>query len=383
MYPDLSYLFHDLFGTAPDNAFSVIKTFGLFLALAFLASAYVLYLEFRRREEMGVFKASERVTNYDKNYLYKNTLINALIAFFFGFKLPYIFQNFQNFKVDPASMVFSGKGVLWTGLILALGFGLYFFFTEQKSEYFGKTIKESILPSARITDITIVAAISGILGARLFSIFENMEGFLNDPIGTLFSGSGLTIYGGLILAFMVVYWYVHKLGIKPIQVMDAVAPALIVGYGVGRMGCHFSGDGDWGIVNELDKPSWFFLPDSFWSYSYPRNVLREGVEIAGCVGNYCRELSPPVFPTPIYEIFLCGLIFLILWNLRKRITIPGVIFFIYLTLNGVERFFIEQIRVNERYDLMGLNWSLSQAIAFGFIVIGLVALFILYRRKNN
>ena len=94
MYPDLSYLFHDLFGTAPDNAFSVIKTFGLFLALAFLASAYELYLEFRRREEMGVFKASERVTNYDKNYLYENTLVNALIAFFFGFIHGISFINY-------------------------------------------------------------------------------------------------------------------------------------------------------------------------------------------------------------------------------------------------------------------------------------------------
>ena len=383
MYPDLSYFFHDLFGTAPDNAFSIIKTFGFFLALAFVASAYTLYLEFKRREDSGVFQASIQTKTYDKNYLIKNTLINGLIAFCFGFKLPYIFQNFETFKGDPAGMVFSSQGNIMIGILLGLLFGAYYYFQEQKSEYFGKTIKERVLPSQRISDITIVAAISGVLGARLFSIFENMEGFLNDPLGTLFSGSGLTIYGGLILAFIVVYWYVNKIGIKPIEMMDAVAPALVVGYGVGRMGCHFSGDGDWGIVNELDKPSWFILPDSFWSYSYPRNVLREGVSIPDCVGQYCRELSPGVFPTPIYEIFLCVIILIILWSLRKRIKIPGVIFFIYLGLNGLERFYIEQIRVNERYDLMGLNWSLSQTIAFIFLVAGIIGVAFLYRRNTK
>jgi prolipoprotein diacylglyceryl transferase len=382
MYPDLSYFFHDLFGTSPDNALSVIKTFGLFLAFSFVTSAYLLYLEFKRREESGVFTSSIVSKSYDKQYLIKNMVINGLIAFFLGFKLPYIFQNFDVFKGNPASVVFSAKGNLLFGVLAAIAFGTYYYFAEQKSEYFGKTIKERIWPSQRISDITIIAAISGIIGARLFSIFENMEGFISDPLGTLFSGSGLTIYGGLILAFIVVYWYVNKIGIKPIEMMDAVAPSLVLGYGVGRMGCHFSGDGDWGIVNELDKPAWFLLPDSFWSYSYPRNVLREGIEISDCVGQYCRELSPAVFPTPIYEIFACGLILAILWSLRKRIKIPGVLFFIYLTLNGVERFFIEQIRVNERYDLLGLNWSLSQTIAFVFIGIGIVGALFLIKKKE-
>ena len=383
MYPDLSYFFHDLIGTAPDNAFSVIKTFGLFLAFAFVTSAYTLYLEFKRREESGVFAPSIITKSFDKKYLIKNMIINGLIAFFFGLKLPYIFQNFDSFKANPASIVFSTKGNLLIGLIAAMAFACYYYFAEQKSEYFGKLIKERVWPSQRISDITIVAAISGILGARLFSIFENMEGFISDPLGTLFSGSGLTIYGGLILAFVVVYWYVNKVGIRPIEMMDAVAPALVVGYGVGRMGCHFSGDGDWGIVNESDKPAWFLLPDSFWSYSYPRNVLREGVEMSDCLGQYCRELSPSVFPTPIYEIIACTIIFVVLWSLRKRIKIPGVIFFIYLTLNGVERFFIEQIRVNERYDLLGLNWSLSQTIAFIFIIMGASGVLYLMKSKRS
>ncbi|MBK8832882.1 MAG: prolipoprotein diacylglyceryl transferase [Saprospiraceae bacterium] len=119
------------------------------------------------------------------------------------------------------------------------------------------------MPHHRIGDITILAAISGIIGARLFSIIEseeNIKAFIKDPLDQLLSGSGLAIYGGLILAFITVYWYIYRKGMKPIHVMDAVAPALIMGYGVGRLGCQFSGDGDWGIVNTAPAPGWWFLP---------------------------------------------------------------------------------------------------------------------------
>ena len=80
----------------------------------------------------------------------------------------------------------------------------------------------------------------------------------------------------------------------------------MMGYGVGRMGCQFSGDGDWGIVNEAPKPSWFIFPDWAWAYEYPHNVLNEGVRMVNCVGNHCMKLSPPVYPTPIYEITFCS-----------------------------------------------------------------------------
>jgi prolipoprotein diacylglyceryl transferase len=257
---------------------------------------------------------------------------------------------------------------------------------EAKKEKLDTPIQKTIMvsPIHRITDITMVAAISGLTGAKLFSVLEDWEHFIKDPIGNFFSGSGLTMYGGLILAFFVCYWYVRKKGIPPIQMMDAVAPALIVGYGVGRIGCQLSGDGDWGIVNTAAKPGWMsFLPDWAWAQYYPHNVVREGIPIPNCVGDFCTYLNPPVFPTPMYETLMCVVIFIILWMLRKRITIPGMIFCIYMILNGLERFLIEIIRINPTYPVMGFMLSQAQIIALGLILIGAVSAILLWVRRRS
>lgn len=377
MYPDLSYLFHDLFGSAPDNGFSILKTFGLFLVLAFVASAYVLYLELKRKESIGQFHSVKGTVEVGQNASLIELFSNALFGFIFGFKLVYIAMNFQEFKINPADVLLSAKGNLLAGIAIAAVFGCYRYWDAKRKALDKPYSKEiDIHPYERVGDITMVAAISGIIGARLFSILENMESFLNDPIGQIFSGSGLTIYGGLIVAFAAVYWYINKRGMKPIHMMDASAPAVMMGYAVGRMGCQFSGDGDWGIPNTLAKPDWFIFPDWAWSFDYARNVNNDGSTIPDCVNLYCKYLDPGVFPTPLYEIVFSLISFAILWSLRKRFKKAGMIFFLYLILNGIERFFIEFIRVNERYEFLGLNWSQAQYIAVAFFIIGIMGLIV-------
>ena len=152
---------------------------------------------------------------------------------------------------------------------------------KMRKQTIPKKHQYTITPQSRVVDITLIAAVSGIIGSKLFSVFENFGDFLKDPIGQFFSGSGLTIYGGLILATYVVLRYVHKKGMPVLHVMDAGAPAMILGYAVGRMGCQLSGDGDWGIVNTSPKPDWFFLPDWLWSFRYPHNVIEEGGKNSG------------------------------------------------------------------------------------------------------
>lgn len=394
MYPDLSYILHAIFGTPVDNWASVIQSFGLFLTLAVVTSGFVLYLEFRRYEKEGIFEGvTEKEIIGEGPKLYP-LLVNALVGFLVGFKLIYIVLNFAEFKADAAGVVLSSKGHVLGGILGALIFAAWKWYESNKEKLAEPKIMDKIvMPHERVPDITIIAAIAGIAGSRLFSILENFDDFIQDPIGQLLSGSGLTIYGGLILAFIIVYIYVKRKNLKPILVMDAVAPTLIIGYAVGRLGCQISGDGDWGIVNELAKPSWFFLPDWAWAYEYPHNVINSmnsdpltgntfygGVTIADCNGitavgggtpEHCTKLKDAVYPTPLYEAFLAFVIFIILWVIRKRIQIAGMLFFIYLIFNGVERFFIEGIRVNEHYDVLGLNWSLSQFIAMGLFIAGI------------
>ena len=302
MYPDLSYLFHDLFNTPYDNWTSVFKTFGLLLALAFVGAAYVVYIELKRKEKEGHVHAVKKIRKASDKMNWTNFIINVLIGFIIGFKLIYIFQNMDAFIADGAGVVFSSKGSFGGGLIVAILYGAYNYWNWYRKKDTQKKATEVLVhPYERTGDIVVVAAIAGIVGARLFSILENMDSFLRDPIGQLFSGSGLTIYGGLIVAFFVVYYFVKKWGIPPIHMMDIAALAIILGYGIGRLGCHFSGDGDWGIVNEAVKPAWFILPDWLWAYDYPHNVAESGVFIEGCEAKYCQRLDPPVYPTPLWE----------------------------------------------------------------------------------
>ncbi len=387
MYPDLSYLFHDLIGTAPDNWLSVLKTFGVFLILAFIASAYVLNLELKRKEKEGLLQGFTEEERIGFPATWQEIATNALFGFIIGFKLPYIAQHFQEFRPDPASIILSGKGTWLWGIVAAAIFGFFKYWDTNKRAIAKPHIREvNVLPHHRIGDITILAAISGIIGARLFSIIEseeNIKAFIKDPLDQLLSGSGLAIYGGLIVAFIAVYYYVYKKGMKPIYVMDAVAPALIMGYAVGRLGCQFSGDGDWGIVNNAPPPSWWFLPDWAWAFKYPHNVLNDGIPIEGCTWDYCRQLGEAVYPTPLYETFFSLIIFTILWTLRKRFKVPGMIFFLYVLLNGIERFFIEKIRTNPDIHLLGMSATQAEYVAGLLIIIGTVGMIYLWIKRQR
>lgn len=384
MYPNLSYLLHDLFGAARDNAFSVIQTFGLFLGLAFFTAAYVLYNELKRKEEEGFLKAVPKYELIGGGPKWVEIFLNGIFGLILGMKLPGILTNFEVFKDNPAGYIFSGQGNLVIGLLGFILFGGYTYWQGAKSKLEKpKKVKKMISAHHRVGDITVIAAIFGLLGARLFSILENLDSFWQDPLGQLFSGSGLTIYGGLILAFIANYIYVKRHQIPPIHVMDSIAPALILSYAVGRLGCQLSGDGDWGIINELAKPSWFIFPDWAWAYDYPHNVLNDGVKIADCVDKYCSRLAAPVFPTPIYEIIGSVFIFAILWMLRKRVKFTGFIFFLYAILMSVERFLIEFIRVNPRYDFLGMELSQAQIISIGVFFAGILGIYYWYGKRNQ
>lgn len=399
MYPDLSYFFHDFFGTQPDNAISIIKTFGFFLVLAFLTAAFFLMQELRRKEKEGLLQSWIIQETKGKPASALELISNAIFGFLLGFKFFYMVSYFDDFKLDPAGVLFSTKGNLLGGIAMAalfVAFKWYEKHREKADKPFIQNIK--IRPYERIGDITMVAAVSGIIGAKLFAMIEDLDLVVSGALtfgqwaSSLFSGSGMAIYGGLIGGFVVTYFYVKKLGMNPIHVMDAVAPALMISYAVGRMGCHFSGDGDWGdpirefdkngkLVYEYVKPAILgIFPDWVWAYDYPHNVIDAGERMPDCEFRYCSRLPIPVFSTPIYEIFMAGTLGAILWLIRKRIVIPGMLFFIYLIMNGMERFAIEKIRINEKYDVLGLSATQAEIISFGLIFIGIIGCLVVWRK---
>ena len=176
--------------------------------------------------------------------------------------------------------------------------------------------------------------------------------------------------------------------------LDVGGPAMMLAYASGRMGCHISGDGDWGIVNTAPKPGWLsWAPDWFWAYDYPNNVngdcnpytegSAEYLANLNCNFEETPYLVATVFPTPLYEIITCGIFFLVLWSLRKRISIPGVLFGIYMILAGLERFMVEKIRVNTIMDFLGMKVTQAEIISTGMMIGGVALIIYAYKRHSR
>ncbi|MCY1536374.1 Prolipoprotein diacylglyceryl transferase [compost metagenome] len=109
----------------------------------------------------------------------------------------------------------------------------------------------------------------------------------------------------------------------------------------------------------------------------------EGVPKPNCIGKFCNVLPQPVYPTPLYEVIAAFILFLILWNIRHKIKLPGMMFGVYLIFNGVERFLIELIRVNSKYTLFGLSFTQAELIAVILVLSGLALVIFAVRNKER
>ncbi|MBU6176469.1 MAG: prolipoprotein diacylglyceryl transferase [Bacteroidetes bacterium] len=376
MYPNLYYAFKDLMGV--DWPFlRFFNTFGFFVALAFGAAATSLSYELRRKSKQGLFRPEETTILVGKPASLQDILFNFLLGFLLGFKLLALFLLDKDQIVDPPSFIFSGEGNFPLGLLLGLFFAIMKW-REKEKQKLEKPEKRiiRIWPEDRVGDITLLALVFGLAGAKLFDIFENWSDFLKRPSDYLFSPAGLTMYGGLICAAIAIGVYARRHKIGFLNLSDAIAPGLMLAYGIGRLGCQFSGDGDWGVVSDLStKP--FLLPDWAWSYTYPHNVIEAGIPIPGCEGPYCNALPAGVYPTALYEAVVSILLAFVLFYLKNQIKVSGILFSIYLIFNGLERFAIEKIRVNNQLDILGFHPTQAEVISSFLFLTGLALAFYL------
>lgn len=382
MYPNLYYAFKDLFGIdLPPLRF--INSFGFFVAIAFIVAASLLARELKRKSKMGLLQPTEDEVMVGEAATVGELALNFVLGFVLGYKILALFFLSSSATQDPQTFIFSSMGSWPAGIALGLLFaGLKWW--DKKKQQLAKPEKRKvrIWPQDRVGEITILALIFGLLGAKLFDIFENWSDFLQQPAAYIFSGGGLTFYGGLICATIAIIVYSRKHKIPTRHLADAIAPPLMIAYAIGRIGCQVAGDGDWGIENSTPNPiSW--LPDWLWSYNYPHNVIEVGTQISGCTGKYCMQLPYPVYPTPLYETIACSILFGVLWLVRKRVRPAGSVFALYLILNGLERFLIEKIRVNNRIDFLGFHPTQAEVISTGLMIVGAGIWIFLYTKYNS
>ncbi|MFM2223886.1 MAG: hypothetical protein RJA07_88 [Bacteroidota bacterium] len=419
MYPNLSYLFNDIFNNnlPPwlSSFLQVFNIFGIMLALSFVAAVIVLKKGLIQKANEGKLKPLFRTQIIGKPIQPTELVFNGLMGFLLGYKLGLLITDFSNFTNDIQAAVFSSKGNIFTGILLAAIFA-YWLYAEKKKQQLAEPKEEKITlhPKDWVGEIFIRAAIGGIVGAKIFHLFEYWSDFTSDPLGMLFSGAGLTFYGGLIVGSGAVIYWIIKNKISFHQIVDVTAPCLMIAYAVGRIGCQMAGDGDWGIFNTAyavndnqqvvaaaspnDYHQTFqqhtmyfdthfedtskvpvayfkgpaFLPNWLFAYNYPHNVGNEGIAIKDCTGKYCGVLPLPVFPTPLYELIACFFLFLVLWAVRNKLKYPGRLLALYMILNGVERFCVEQIRVNSTYHFLGINPTQAEIIAVALILGGII-----------
>jgi phosphatidylglycerol:prolipoprotein diacylglycerol transferase len=198
-------------------------------------------------------------------------------------------------------------------------------------------------------EIVFAALVGGLVGARVDFLIENWSDVSNDLGGALFSGTGLVWLGGLIGGTLGVVLWAWWRGFLGLRLLDVCAPALALGYAVGRIGCQLSGDGDYGIKSDLP-----------WAMSYPDGTV---------------PTTDRVHPTPIYETLAMGAFAYVLWRLRDRFR-TGILFAIYLIGSGLERFLIEFIRRN---DSVVAGLTLPQLLSLAMVAGG--AFWILRARR--
>ena len=201
-------------------------------------------------------------------------------------------------------------------------------------------------------DITFRAAIGGILGAKVYYLIEtiptgqaadNVSGLI-EIIAGIFTlsggriaagihnfGAGLVFLGGLIGGVAAISWYVYRKKLNWLEIADLAAPFLVLGHGIGRIGCFLVGD-DYGIASNLP-----------WAIAFPKGLPPTDIT---------------VHPTQLYEMAAYFSIFFYLRYRKRNQQFKGEIMFEYLFLGGLARFMVEFIRTNIKYlfDLSGAQY---------------------------
>ncbi len=198
------------------------------------------------------------------------------------------------------------------------------------------------------------ATVAGVLGAKLWHALQDPAALIAHP-ASLFDRAGLAWFGGLLGGIGALLWQARGAHLRSLTMLDLCAPSAALGYGIGRIGCFTSGDGDYGIPSSLP-----------WAMSFPHGL---------------DPVYVPVHPTPLYECFVALGITAFLWRRSApaggRLLHAGQITGEYLVLSGLARFLVEFIRINPR-----LYWGMSnaQVASLGSVLAG-AALLVYARRR--
>ena len=221
-----------------------------------------------------------------------------------------------------------------------------------------------------------ITGLAGLAGARIYHLLESPSEFFADPWRLLFSTSGFAWFGAFIGGFLALVLLARRYKINMLQMLDVASPAAALGYGVGRIGCLLSGDGDYGIPTRLP-----------WGMSFPNGLVPttgpwDPQSHSGVCSKYGLPQNCTVHPTPIYEFLAALVIAYFLWRVGQAAIgasrPAGEVFGWYMVATGVARFLVEYIRINDR-SFLGVMTN-AQAASVVSVIAGVILLISLARR---
>jgi phosphatidylglycerol---prolipoprotein diacylglyceryl transferase len=282
--------------------------------------------------------------------------------------------------------------------------------------------------------------IAGIIGARLFYIGQYWPHFfLFTPAGQLdlvatmkamfsVTEGGLVVYGSVLAGVPAGIWYCLRRGLPVLAIGDIIAPSMVVGLALGRIGCFLNGccfggvclDASYGLTFPADSPPYLQQDESGWrsgiwlaekegrivaAYIAPNSSaassgLQVGDAIAGINGAKISSLadarerlaaagtsleietadgriirfldsqpparSVPIHATQLYAAIDAALLALVLWFFYPYRRKDGEVFALLVTIHPVSRFLLEMIRSDEPGQF-GTEWTISQWLSLAII----------------
>ncbi|HEY5561263.1 MAG TPA: prolipoprotein diacylglyceryl transferase [Clostridiaceae bacterium] len=253
--------------------------------------------------------------------------------------------------MNPVAFNLFGIAIRWYGIIITAGILLAILTAYYRAESYEINFDD-------ILDIFIIALPCAIIGARLYYVIFNWSYYQMDILKMInIREGGLAIHGGLLGAFISSYFIARKKSMNYINLLDLVAPSIILGQAIGRWGNFFNMEAHGEVVSK-----------SFISH-FP-SFIQKGMLIDGSYYN----------PTFLYESMWNILVFIILLIVSRNKTRRGLTFGLYLILYSIGRFVIEGLRTD---SLMLGPIRVAQLISLIFIVVGLIIIFIKFPYKEK
>ena len=255
----------------------------------------------------------------------------------------------EPFTVNPVAFtipIFGGLEVRWYGLIITFGIILAFLYCSHRA-------KQEGINSDHLLDITIFTVIFAVIGARLYYVLTSLDQFDSFYEMIAIWNGGIAIYGAIIAGAITIAVVCRYKKLSTLRMLDAVAPAVMIGQILGRWGNFFNGEAYGSVVLE----------------SSPLYFIRMGL-----IPNVQSSSRMYYFhPTFLYESLWNLIGFLLIHFLYKKKKFNGQIVLMYLTWYGFGRMFIEGLRTDSLY--VGV-FRISQVVGFLCFVIGAILLIV-------